>query len=52
MIGRFEINFSVNFNASVRDKSKVGFAQIAFSPTLFNILALNFQDMRKSAFCA
>ena len=37
-------------NNSVRDISKVGFAQIASSPTFFNIFAWNFQDARKSAF--
>ena len=38
-------------NISVRDTSKVGFAQIAQSPTFSNIFAWNFQDMRKSAIC-
>ena len=37
-------------NISVRDISKVGFAQIASSPTFFNIFAWNFQDASKSAF--
>ena len=37
-------------NISVRDILKVGFAQIASSPTFFNIFAWNFQDARKSAF--
>ena len=36
-------------NISVRVTSKADFAQIA-SPTFFNILAQNLQDMCKSAF--
>ena len=46
------MNKIANISLSVHDIFKVGFAQIAPSPTFFNISAWNFQDMRWSAFCA